>query len=343
MNSRDAAKPFFFTKKKDSLAINIGFSMRTANSDKIRKAISRNKQDRDVSEYCEEAISFVLNKQGSDAFAIVARAKELAKQFFEKHDGLIIPGNDNNINPYFYVSQDQNQNFDLPLDLSIASNRRTLLEMELIKQALLQGKPIFGICGGHQILGVFFGAKMADVFDLASELPVSESIKALHWQQSSAEITDPIAFHCNTSIYALFKKTKKRGIQKKPLNLKNQGDISRGGNNHESINQEDINQEDIMEFEVSIHDQAIDPSSLPYSCVVAATDANDIIKAIEVKGEAWIIGTQYHPEYFHPGSDVNNAIFYEFISACRDRKSQSILKTQLHREIASLHVTAPLK
>lgn len=72
-------------------------------------------------------------------------------------DGLILPGSSNHIPPHYY-KQDP-----------IAEHPYELHEYELdsaaIKTFANAGKPILGICGGHQAINVFYGGTLNQLID----------------------------------------------------------------------------------------------------------------------------------------------------------------------------------
>lgn len=69
-------------------------------------------------------------------------------------DGLILPGSASDIDPTYYGGQP----FDPPNAVDEYS-----LDSKLIRYFYEAGKPIFGICGGHQAINVFFGGTLTRV------------------------------------------------------------------------------------------------------------------------------------------------------------------------------------
>lgn len=66
-------------------------------------------------------------------------------------DGLIIPGSAKDIDPKYYGGEP----LDPPQEID-----EYALDAKLIDIFVKEGKPIFGICGGHQELNVYFGGNI---------------------------------------------------------------------------------------------------------------------------------------------------------------------------------------
>lgn len=71
-------------------------------------------------------------------------------------DGLFVPGSSTDIDPKYYGGEP----FDPPQLVD-----EYALDAKIIKAFYEAGKPIFGICGGHQALNIFFGGTIAKVPD----------------------------------------------------------------------------------------------------------------------------------------------------------------------------------
>lgn len=74
----------------------------------------------------------------------------------DRCDGLIIPGSGTNINPAYYGGEPE---------LHPEGIDEYYLDAKLIEAFLKQGKPIFGICGGHQVLNIYFGGTIKQLED----------------------------------------------------------------------------------------------------------------------------------------------------------------------------------
>ena len=76
--------------------------------------------------------------------------------------GLLIPGNPADVDPGLYGEEPHPR-------LGAVNPRRTEFEMAMVRQALGQGLPVFGICGGVQVLNVALGGSLYQ--DIASQVP----------------------------------------------------------------------------------------------------------------------------------------------------------------------------
>lgn len=283
--------------------ISIGISMKTEMSSLgAMGALNRNlsPENRNTSHF-KIGIKYIedgFNNDDDNEKANAAYIKYLVKKFFEQYDGLVVPGNNDNIHPYFFQPGITNPGY------SNSKFRRMHLENALIKEALVRGIPALGICGGHQAIGAVLGAKIDSVKKLKNKLPIRESI-INNKSRSNNPATFPVAYHANSALRTI-------------------------------INKDFSKTDDIIEHEVSCHTQAINPDEMPSILVISASDDEGIVKGVEVNGHPWMLGTQFHPEFFSPGSDANNAIFSDFIAACHTVKEQKILKQAMHEELKSI-------
>jgi len=84
-------------------------------------------------------------------------------------DGLFVPGSGTNIDPAYYGMP--------PLEKAEPVDEYAL-DSRVIRYFLDHKKPIFGICGGHQALNVYFGGTIKRVDDLPNHYDVGEKD---HW------------------------------------------------------------------------------------------------------------------------------------------------------------------
>ncbi|QED23186.1 gamma-glutamyl-gamma-aminobutyrate hydrolase family protein [Candidatus Deianiraea vastatrix] len=96
-------------------------------------------------------------------------------QFYEKYidflDGLIISGNNKHVNPKFY-GQSRNEN----IKESDICTCRTDFEMKMAKKFIEIDKPLFGICGGLQVINTVCGGT------LVQHIPTQKKSKINHAQ-----------------------------------------------------------------------------------------------------------------------------------------------------------------
>lgn len=71
-------------------------------------------------------------------------------------DGLIVPGSGANINPKYWGGE------DIPEDRP----DEYYLDSQVMQKFYEAGKPIFGVCGGHQDINVFLGGSIRRLHDL---------------------------------------------------------------------------------------------------------------------------------------------------------------------------------
>lgn len=86
-------------------------------------------------------------------FAFITNENDY-ERICEKCDGLIVPGSAMNINPKYYGGEDIPPMID-----------EYYLDALLIKYFYEHGKPIFGVCGGHQELNIYFGGSIRLIKD----------------------------------------------------------------------------------------------------------------------------------------------------------------------------------
>ena len=79
-----------------------------------------------------------------------------ADEICECCDGLIIPGSANNIDPKYY---------GMPNSGIALSHDEYALDAVLMRHFIERGKPVFGICGGHQALNIYLGGTIKRMDD----------------------------------------------------------------------------------------------------------------------------------------------------------------------------------
>lgn len=86
---------------------------------------------------------------------LFAHAKAKALELLQDVDVLALSGNNAMIDPeLFHQTRTPNQTYDLS---------RTIAELALLHVATEKGMPIFGVCGGHQVIAVYGGGEISDL------------------------------------------------------------------------------------------------------------------------------------------------------------------------------------
>ena len=101
-------------------------------------------------------------------------------------DGLIIPGSATNINPKYWGGEDR------PTE---GAPDEYALDAKVIEKFYKAGKPIFGICGGHQGLNVFFGGSLRALADKDAHY---DRVNKIH----------PVNIEKDSFVYDVFGKTR---------------------------------------------------------------------------------------------------------------------------------------
>lgn len=112
---------------------------------------------------------------------------ETAKTYVDMIDKLVLIGGQN-VNPAYYGEEKD------PKAEDDYSEARDAFEIALVKEAMAQGKPIFAVCRGMQLMNVVLGGT------LHQNLPG-------HWQtEASDALTQTTLIHSNSSISEIYEK-----------------------------------------------------------------------------------------------------------------------------------------
>ncbi|ABV79192.1 Glutamine amidotransferase [Rickettsia bellii OSU 85-389] len=128
-----------------------------------------------------------LNTKTQSIEKILEAGKAKAKEMLQNVDGLIIPGNEVAVYPELF---DSKENFgETDKECSIA-------ESILIDVAIQKGIPITGICGGHQLINVYFGGKLANVDELDySKVRIDKDLELARITKNSSIVEDLESAH----------------------------------------------------------------------------------------------------------------------------------------------------
>ena len=115
-------------------------------------------------------VESILRAGGNPVLLPPTEDEELTEDLAEMMDGLLIPGGVD-MSPCFYGES--------PVPQVVATDRRMdLFEIRLVRLVRAMGKPILGICRGHQLLNVAFGGT------LYQDIPTQFEGAHCHYQRS---------------------------------------------------------------------------------------------------------------------------------------------------------------
>ncbi|KJV91801.1 gamma-glutamyl-gamma-aminobutyrate hydrolase family protein [Rickettsia bellii] len=128
-----------------------------------------------------------LNTKTQSIEKILEAGKAKAKEMLQNVDGLIIPGNEVAVYPELF---DSKENF------GETDKERSIAESILIDVAIQKGIPITGICGGHQLINVYFGGKLANVDELDySKVRIDKDLELARITKNSSIVEDLESAH----------------------------------------------------------------------------------------------------------------------------------------------------
>lgn len=197
-------------------------------------------------------------------------------------DGLIIPGSPIDIDPTYYGGEP----FDPPNVMD-----EYALDSKVIAAFDKMGKPMLGICGGHQALNVFYGGTLRRYKEMRE--PVSESHREV------GTVVDRYGHEISYNTHMV-------NIDKESFLY----DVY--GSERARVN--------------TYHAWALDRVAEGFKVVARSDDG--IVEAIEWK-EKNVFGTQYHPELaFRINDPVELKLFENFFRVCEEntRKLRSAAK-----------------
>ena len=177
--------------------------------------------------------------------------KTMIKNYVSLIDGLVITGNYYDVNPKLYGQKVLNDTVKI-------NDYRSNFEMALFKEFYKTKKPIFGICGGYQMINVALGGK------LYQDIPVQMAESKINHSSDGR--------YCAHDIQII----EKEGVFSKAMSLATKHD-----NKNICVN--------------SVHHQAI--AKLADNLELTAVATDNMIEGYKAKNYPFLIGVQWHPEY----------------------------------------------
>ncbi|MBV7271307.1 gamma-glutamyl-gamma-aminobutyrate hydrolase family protein [Clostridium sp. PL3] len=153
-------------------------------------------------------------------------------------------------------------------------------ELHLLNDVITKSKvPILGICRGHQLLNVAYGGTLhQDLSEISLELKNNVSMNHAMYGSQKYIPVHEVELNKDSIFYEIFNKEK---IQ--------------------------VN---------SYHHQVIKDVADAFNIVGRSPDG--IVEAIEMKGDRFVIGTQWHPEMMSEHYEEQLLIFKKFVSMCAE-------------------------
>lgn len=177
--------------------------------------------------------------------------KTMIKNYVSLIDGLVITGNYYDVNPKLYGQKILNDTVKI-------NDYKSSFEMALFKEFYKTKKPIFGICGGYQMMNVALGGRLyQDIPTQVKESKINHSSDGKYCAHD-IQIIEKEGIFSNAA--ALSKKSGEKNI---------------------CVN--------------SVHHQAIEKLADNLELTAMATD--NVIEGYKAKDYPFLIGVQWHPEY----------------------------------------------
>jgi putative glutamine amidotransferase len=190
--------------------------------------------------------------------AIMGGGNRLA--YVERLHGLMLPGSPADIDPAYYAEEPHPR-------LGPVNPRRTDFEVELARLAVRHELPVFGICGGAQVLNVALGGSLYQ--DIPSQVPKA------YKHSGASEPAHSVDLVPGTRLAAIV------------------------GRHELRVN--------------SLHHQAV---KVPGQGMVVSASARDgVIEAVEIPGQPFVIGVQWHPERLFLEDETAQRLFTAFVQA----------------------------
>lgn len=208
------------------------------------------------------------------------------RSIYERLDGVLIPGGvDMDPRTYGEIILPECGNLD---------PARDRVEMQLVKWAIEDGKPVLGLCRGMQILNVVLGGTLYQ--DLATQRPELQKHDFFpNAGFARTHLAHTVALQPDTRLF----------------------DLSDGAP------QLTVN---------SMHHQGV--KAVGHGLAVSAIADDGLVEALELPGDAFIMGVQWHPEVFEMTDPHTRHLFGAFISAAvqfaeRGRSAHTLVASSL--------------
>jgi putative glutamine amidotransferase len=208
----------------------------------------------------DDYVQAILASGGLPVLLPAVMSGESRTAYIEHLHGLLVPGSPADVDPACYGEEPHPR-------LGPVSPLRTDFEMQLVELALQHELPVFGICGGSQVLNVALGGSLYQ--DIPSQLAKA------YKHSGASEPAHTVDIVAGTRLAAIL---------------------------------------DTQEMRVnSLHHQAV---KVPGQALVVSASARDgVIEAVEISGQPFVIGVQWHPERLFVEDEASRRLFSAFVQA----------------------------
>jgi putative glutamine amidotransferase len=214
----------------------------------------------------DDYVHAVLASGGLPVLLPAVMSDECREAYMQPLHGLLIPGSAADVDPWRYGEEPHAR-------LGPANPLRTDFEIYLVRLALTRELPVFGICGGSQVLNVALGGSLYQ--DIPSQVPKA------YKHSGSPQPVHTVDIVPGTRLAAIL------GAPEMRVN--------------------------------SLHHQAV---KVPGQGLIISASARDgIIEAVEMAGQAFVIGVQWHPERLFTEDAAAQRLFSAFVHEASARQA----------------------
>ncbi len=202
--------------------------------------------------------------------------EEDLRPIYDRLDGVLIPGGAD-VDPSIYGEARHEA-------CEVSDTPRDRVELQLIRWALDDGKPVLGICRGIQLINLAAGGTLYQ--DLGAQFEGSVKHDYFPGQGFARDaLTHDVVVDEGSRLASIF------GAGRLHVN--------------------------------SMHHQAIKDLGAGL-VVTARSAEDGVIEGIEVPSHPFMVGVQWHPEALSPNDEVTRVLFSEFVAAAREFQSSAI-------------------
>jgi len=203
--------------------------------------------------------------------------EEDLRPIYDRLDGILIPGGAD-VDPTMYGEARHP-------GCEVSDTPRDRVELQLIRWALEDGKPVLGICRGVQLINLAAGGTLYQ--DLAAQLEGSVKHDYFPGQGFARDaLTHDVIVEDGSRLAGIF------GAGRLRVN--------------------------------SMHHQAIKGLGEGLVVTARSAD-DGVIEAVEIPSHAFMVGVQWHPEALSVTDEVTRRLFDEFIAAARSYREGLVL------------------